>query len=472
MSSPQLSELVGQQARASHRRIEHVLIFFHALGVGGGERVTCALAEIWQSIGIKVTIVTDVPLDQSRPSQSLPKGVKHRVIPDYNTISGETYSNRSTSLCEVINETQADAIVFAHWFAESLPFDLLLCRANGLKTFLFVQSLFSQFFLDDLGIHTLDIPYCYSLADAVICLSNTDRFIWQQFNPNTYVTCNPITLPPTIATAPLTGHTVLWPARLHPDKCPERVIPIMKELINLVPDAIVQMVGSLDEPFATHFSSLVEEAELGNHIVLMGEQKPEDMPAFYQQADAFLLTSRREGWSLALAEAMASGLPCVIYNLPYLTLVQNNPAIISVEQGDHLGAAQELARLLTDKTEAARRGALGKSFIEQIANYNHGLFWKELFDTGKVSSQPSENADEGRIANTAVKEAFAAHKEYVSRSCAKDLHINNLTIANADLTRQRDELLHALRATESSVSFRLGSALTCIPRKLRKALSK
>ena len=126
------------------RPTRNILVSFHALGIGGGERVTCALAEIWQSLGMNVTIVTDLPVDQNQPHQDIPAGVGHRVIPDYNHLTGETYPARSQALSEIIEETHADTMVFAHWFADSLPFDLLTCKAHGLKTYLFIQSLFAR----------------------------------------------------------------------------------------------------------------------------------------------------------------------------------------------------------------------------------------------------------------------------------------------------------------------------------------
>lgn len=76
-------------------------------------------------------------------------------------------------------------------------FDLLTCKAHGLKTYLFIQSLFTLFFLDGLRPQLVDMPCCYELADGVVCLNDTDRFVWSQFNPNTFVTQNPITMPPT-----------------------------------------------------------------------------------------------------------------------------------------------------------------------------------------------------------------------------------------------------------------------------------
>ena len=108
-------------------------------------------------------------------------------------------------------------MVFAHWFAESLPFDLVLCKENGLRTFVFVQSLFSLFFLDDVNPSLVEMPETYRLADGIISLSEADRAVWSAFNKHSYATSNPLSLPiPEQPASPGRFGTIIWPARLHP----------------------------------------------------------------------------------------------------------------------------------------------------------------------------------------------------------------------------------------------------------------
>ncbi len=52
---------------------------------------------------------------------------------------------------------------------------------------------------------------------------------------------------------------------------------------------------------------------VSRYVRMPGFQK--DMPEIYQNADVFVFPSKREGMPVALMEAMASGLPCVVSNI-------------------------------------------------------------------------------------------------------------------------------------------------------------
>ena len=63
--------------------------------------------------------------------------------------------------------------------------------------------------------------------------------------------------------------------------------------------------------------------ELGRDVVLLGTVPDDELPAWYRAADALAFPSLKEGWGLAVLEAMAAGLPVVATDIPvfreYLT---------------------------------------------------------------------------------------------------------------------------------------------------------
>jgi 1,2-diacylglycerol 3-alpha-glucosyltransferase len=56
--------------------------------------------------------------------------------------------------------------------------------------------------------------------------------------------------------------------------------------------------------------------ELGDSGFAARAFPPDQMPLVYRAADAFALASLREGFGLAIAEALAAGLPCVLHDTP------------------------------------------------------------------------------------------------------------------------------------------------------------
>lgn len=100
---------------------------------------------------------------------------------------------------------------------------------------------------------------------------------------------------------------VLYVARLVPEKRPELFLEVAKLVHERRPDAVFVLagggggLGSLREH--------VRSSRMDSWVALPGFV--DDLPSLYHSADLFLSTSRYEGFGLAIAEAMACGLPVV-----------------------------------------------------------------------------------------------------------------------------------------------------------------
>jgi glycosyltransferase involved in cell wall biosynthesis len=68
-----------------------------------------------------------------------------------------------------------------------------------------------------------------------------------------------------------------------------------------------------DGPLREQLWEQAREMGLAGHVFFEGFQ--EDVRPYLQASSAFVLTSRREGLPLAILEAMASGLPCIVTNV-------------------------------------------------------------------------------------------------------------------------------------------------------------
>jgi len=85
------------------------------------------------------------------------------------------------------------------------------------------------------------------------------------------------------------------------------MLKAMKEIIKRFPFVNLSIMG--DGPDRSILESYIEQNNLKNNIYLKGIQK--DIPLLLVKSDLFLMTSLWEGFSIALLEAMATGLPII-----------------------------------------------------------------------------------------------------------------------------------------------------------------
>ncbi|MBS3135812.1 glycosyltransferase [Candidatus Woesearchaeota archaeon] len=107
--------------------------------------------------------------------------------------------------------------------------------------------------------------------------------------------------------------------------------------------------------------ALVKSLGLQNSVFFAGSIEYEKLPAYYNSADIVALTSKNEGFGLAVTEGMACGKPIVATNVPGIVLqVQDAVNGFIVEPGDYEKTAEKILELLkNDKL----REAMGKESL-------------------------------------------------------------------------------------------------------------
>lgn len=474
------------------REVRTVAVFFPTVGIGGGERMTQFLVKLWQAHGYRVVLVTE---DELPPAQrAIIPDVTCRQVPTYLECTPATYEGRATALAEILVDENVDALVFAHWFSPTMPFDLALARLLAVRPYVFIQSSFALFYTDPyLGAPYQRVPPSYALAEALVCLSSTDGLYWSAFNANVYVAPNPLSFSFPEEPAPLEGHTVLWPHRVHPDKEPERAVRVLAELVKVVPDARVRMIGPVDESCLESVLALAEDLQVTGHLDVVGPVPPTQMAAEYASADAFLLTSSQEGFALTVQEAMAAGVPVVLYELPHLTLCECG-AVCQVPPDDAGAAAMALADRLTDKDAARAIGAEERAFVRQLMDFDYASLWEHLFRDGKDTSRFDPDPSElSRLSSLMVRELVRAHALGTERrtvnehertaALRKELrlthqHADNLQgMLNYQAAETRaaearaETLAEQVDALASSVSLHVGRIVTFLPRAACRAIN-
>ncbi len=154
-------------------------------------------------------------------------------------------------------------------------------------------------------------------AAAVIAISQRHRSLAWQTAPDLPIEIihngvdltqfKPAARPPRPAGAPL---TVLCAARLIERKGQQHLLAAAARLRAAGHTPHILLAGAGDAEAALRQQA--QESGLGAQIEFLGFVAREAMPAVYARADIFCLPSFNEGMSMALLEAMASGLPVIV----------------------------------------------------------------------------------------------------------------------------------------------------------------
>ena len=124
-------------------------------------------------------------------------------------------------------------------------------------------------------------------------------------------------------------------------------IQAMSVLSKQVPHIRLVIVG--DGPERESLKSQGESLKLEEKILFEGEQR--DVSKYYEEADAFLLTSDSEGWGLAVLEAAAHKLPVIMTDVGLAReVIKNEESGLIIPVGDEQELVCAMQELL-DKPE-------------------------------------------------------------------------------------------------------------------------
>ena len=99
---------------------------------------------------------------------------------------------------------------------------------------------------------------------------------------------------------------------------------------------------------------------LDDDVVLLGTVPDAELPGWYAAADVLAFPSTKEGWGLAVLEAMSAGLPVVASDLPvFREYLRPGQDALMVPVDDAGALATALAAVLGDEALAARLRAAG-----------------------------------------------------------------------------------------------------------------
>jgi glycosyltransferase involved in cell wall biosynthesis len=167
-------------------------------------------------------------------------------------------------------------------------------------------------------------------------------------------------------------------ASIHGTKAHSALVQSFAHVVKSQPDSRLLIVGPAADPeYDVRLRRLIQRAGLGQHVILTGPR--EDVARFYWMADAFVMPSYWEGWSLALTEAVYTGLPVVATDVgaareligkrggrlvkpPFRAITDlNRHSIGPLVHGEHSSFIAELAETLSQVAKSRRRVTVSDS---------------------------------------------------------------------------------------------------------------
>ncbi len=214
----------------------------------------------------------------------------------------------------------------------------------------------------------------FRLADKFIVLTESDRQSYAKLKCPSEVIPN-ANFKPDQARASLNSKIILAAGRIETVKGFDRLVNAFSEIADKHPEWKLCICGAGSQEGSLR--SQIEDLHLMDRVILPGMVK--NIDEYMQNASVFALSSRSEGFSLVLIEAMSHGLPVVSFDLPAVHEICEGKAALTVNQGDIHEFSQKLDAVISS---ASLLQSLGENAYELSKRYSVASIaerWVSLF---------------------------------------------------------------------------------------------
>lgn len=356
--------------------MNHRCLVISSLACGGAERVTATLANRWVAEGRQVSLVTLGNADDFFPLDRRINRVALDLLGPSASLLAAVNNNyrRWQTLRRTLRALQPDVILSA----VDCTNVLVLAATQGLGVPVVVAE------HTDPRRHQLGRGWqalrrrCYPQAAAVVMLTEDARQWVQAFVPaaRVHLIPNPVQLADAHEKPlPLPQPCIAALGRLAPEKGFDDLLRAFA--LAELPDWSLVIIGEGAE--RARLEQLAVALGITAQVHLPGQSR---QPAgLLRQAELFALSSRYEGFPLALIEAMSLGLPPVAFRCsPGLDAIIGdgfNGRLIA--PGDVMALAAALRTLATDHAERRRLGDNARAVAEHYSLDTIMEHWERLF---------------------------------------------------------------------------------------------
>jgi glycosyltransferase involved in cell wall biosynthesis len=217
----------------------------------------------------------------------------------------------------------------------------------------------------------------YRDVDRMLALTREDADLWigQGMNNASFMP-NPLPFLPE-EPSPRTGNVVVSVGRLHDQKGIDMLLDAWSETAPRHPDWRLRIYGSgEDEEILRKQCTALG---LDGSVDWMG--RTGDVPGALRSGSVFVLSSRGEGFPLALMEAMATGLPCAAFDCApgVHEIVRDGEDGLLATLGNTGELARRLDTLMSDKVLRDAMGDAARVNVQRFTTDEIVRRWEELF---------------------------------------------------------------------------------------------
>ena len=216
-----------------------------------------------------------------------------------------------------------------------------------------------------------------SRLDALVLLTHDDAETWTEAK-NTYVIPNPVPFYPE-ESAKLENKQVIMVGRYNDAKGYDYLIPAWDMVHQKHPDWKLHVYGSGE--LHDQVIQWIQECHLEDTIII--HDPVINIMEKYMDSSIAVLSSRYEGFSLVILEAMSCGVPFVSFDCPHgpRNVIRNGEDGLLVEYLNIQALADGICRLIEDEQLRKHLGKNARTNILRFSKDSIMNHWMELFDT-------------------------------------------------------------------------------------------
>ena len=373
----------------------HILYIYAEISIKGGtDKILVEKANYLVSHGYDVTIVTE-----SQMGKPLSFKLEDKVCHiDMGLDFGKQYTQGSfrrfltysslmrqykSRLKKVVDRQRPDIIISAMGRSLSLlskmDYDSVkIGEAHTTKTHLRSLHLMEQ----RGGIFKVIAKYmrwkmcCYaSKLNALVLLTQNDADDWKSV-VKTFVIPNPITFFPK-ESAELVNKQVIMVGRYNDAKGYDYLIPSWEIVHQRHPDWILNVYGSGE--LRGQVTGWIREKHLESSIMMY--DPVDNIMEKYLESSICVLSSRYEGFSLVILEAMACGVPVVSFDCPYgpRNIIKNGKDGLLIDYLNYQALADGICKLIENDGLRIQLGVNARKNVLRFSKDSIMEQWEKLF---------------------------------------------------------------------------------------------